>query len=463
MTIEGAISSGLNGFNAFANQINNISENLANTQTAGFKRVDSNFHDMINGEKVGLPSPNSVVGYYSPVSVRSLPSYRVDTGGSLTSSEIPTSFSVTGGEGLVPVAATSFSNNKESFSADVRYTRAADFAVDKNNYFVNSQGQALMAVPEDVPGSFKGTFDTRTPADIVPVNQDPAVYRTMKGSASGLININVNFPSIAQSDNPVDPPGTGTTDQTLSVPFFDEGGYQHTVDLIIRKIAYNNENNTTQNNKWSIISAKVPNDINPTGQVDVLPVPTSINFDGNGRYVPDVPPSPIKITIPNLNDNLPGGQVKSYGTGDISLDMSNSTEYAGQALEVRDIQDKAGLANGTFVSSRIDSSGNVLFKYSNGVEANTYRISLATFRNPNLLDRITGTTFGANPDFAGKAAYSWSGGDAGSITPLSVEASNVDLATELTKMIGAQQAYSSNSKVISVGMQMLQTAIELKT
>jgi flagellar hook protein FlgE len=56
----------------------------------------------------------------------------------------------------------------------------------------------------------------------------------------------------------------------------------------------------------------------------------------------------------------------------------------------------------------------------------------------------------------------WAGqGAAGTITPSSIEGSNVDIATELTQMIVAQRAYTSNSKVITAADQMIQDALAL--
>ena len=51
---------------------------------------------------------------------------------------------------------------------------------------------------------------------------------------------------------------------------------------------------------------------------------------------------------------------------------------------------------------------------------------------------------------------------AGSIRQYSLEDSNVDLATEMTKMIEAQRAFSSNSKVITTDQDIHDVAINMK-
>ena len=47
-------------------------------------------------------------------------------------------------------------------------------------------------------------------------------------------------------------------------------------------------------------------------------------------------------------------------------------------------------------------------------------------------------------------------GGTGTIAPSSLEQSNVDLSTQLTNLIVAQQAYGANSKLLTVADQLLQ-------
>ena len=50
----------------------------------------------------------------------------------------------------------------------------------------------------------------------------------------------------------------------------------------------------------------------------------------------------------------------------------------------------------------------------------------------------------------------------GSITPNSLEQSNVDIANEFVKMITTQRGFQANSKIITVTDQMLSELINLK-
>ena len=304
MTIEGAMGSALNGMTVFSNQVASVSENLANTSTVGFKRVDTGFHDLLMAPEVS---------YQAPISVRSHPIYRNDLTGSIAGSDNPTSFSVSGGEGMVPVTETSFSSGVETLGTDVRYTRAADFSVDANYYLVNSQGQALMAIKES--GKFTNTFPaTPSAADLVPVNRDPTVYGKLDGTPTTSLSLNANFPASAQTQllppwsmpDPANPmntmsggpgplPGAWSDDQVVSIPFFDSLGSAHSLSLTLRKlfvVGDGNPNNTANTNTWAVIGMSVPNDTSATGAVvDLMPQNLTatpppfpmVSFDENGR------------------------------------------------------------------------------------------------------------------------------------------------------------------------------------
>ena len=440
MTIEGAMSSALNGLNAFSLQVGNISDNLANISTTGFKRVDSRFKELLQGPETS---------YSDPVSVRQTPIYRNDLAGTVTQTGVGTNFAVSNGQGMVPVRSLSLESGAPVLGTDSHYTQAGDFSVDANTYLVNSAGECLMAVQENPP--FSGNFpDTPSASDLVPVRAVLDIYKTIPPVQSSTISVNANFPA---SIDPVADPASGgpaagasPNDQTASVKFYDDKGTAHSLDMNFRKTAADT---------WEVVGATV---------MDTPPVtiPTSapyqtVNFDQYGKLT-----APTQLTF--SASNLSGGGSLSNLTIDLGTPTSNSTQYAANALEIRDVNDPNGHSPGDFTSANVDQSGNITFKYSNGVQISPYRIPLATFTNPDLLDRVSGAVFGDNPLQAGTATYNWSGsGPAGDITPGSVEQSNVDIASELTKMLTAQRAYSSNAKIISTADSMTETAITLKT
>ncbi|MGH9107413.1 MAG: flagellar hook-basal body complex protein, partial [Acidimicrobiales bacterium] len=87
---------------------------------------------------------------------------------------------------------------------------------------------------------------------------------------------------------------------------------------------------------------------------------------------------------------------------------------------------------------------------------------LATFANPDGLLRSGDSNFvdTANSGLAQVGAAD--NGNFGSIQAGALEASNVDLATEMTELIAAQNGFQANGSVISTSNQILQALVNLK-
>jgi flagellar hook protein FlgE len=83
------------------------------------------------------------------------------------------------------------------------------------------------------------------------------------------------------------------------------------------------------------------------------------------------------------------------------------------------------------------------------------------FADPDALQRQSGQAFTATPQSGLSTPHPANTGAAGSLAVGSVEASNVDVATEFSKMIVAQQAYGASAKVITTASQMLTSALNM--
>jgi flagellar hook protein FlgE len=91
------------------------------------------------------------------------------------------------------------------------------------------------------------------------------------------------------------------------------------------------------------------------------------------------------------------------------------------------------------------------------------QVPVITFANPDALQRQNGQAFTATTESGNPIAQSQDTNGAGSLVTGSVESSNVDIATEFSKLIVAQEAYSANAKMITTGDTMLQVTINMKT
>ena len=84
-----------------------------------------------------------------------------------------------------------------------------------------------------------------------------------------------------------------------------------------------------------------------------------------------------------------------------------------------------------------------------------------TFNDPNGLQRQNGQSFTAT-GLSGNPVTNDAGmNGAGTLVTGSIESSNVDIATQFTKLIVAQQACSGNSKSVTTADQMLQDTINM--
>lgn len=92
------------------------------------------------------------------------------------------------------------------------------------------------------------------------------------------------------------------------------------------------------------------------------------------------------------------------------------------------------------------------------------QVAIATFQNPNGLAKIGGNYYQTTiNDNAGQVAAGKPGvGGTASLMTGYIEASNVDLAKEFSDMITTQRGFQANSKMITVGDEMLQELVNMK-
>jgi len=99
--------------------------------------------------------------------------------------------------------------------------------------------------------------------------------------------------------------------------------------------------------------------------------------------------------------------------------------------------------------------------YSNGQSQVIAQVPVVTFASPNSLQNQNGQSFTATTTSGNPLAQNAGTNGAGSLVTGSVEQSNVDIATQFTALIVAQQAYSANTKVVTSANQMLQETISM--
>ena len=140
MGIFGALTTSVAGLRAQSYALENISGNIANSQTTAFKRIDTSFLDLIPDTGVN----NQLAG---SVTTGSRETNTVQ--GDVQSASVSTYMAINGNGFFVVQKPGSFTDNQPVFSGVDNYTRRGDFALDKNGYLVNGAGYYVEGVGID--------------------------------------------------------------------------------------------------------------------------------------------------------------------------------------------------------------------------------------------------------------------------------------------------------------------------
>lgn len=140
MGIFGALTTAVSGMRAQSFALENVSGNIANSQTTAFKRVDTSFVDLI-------PDNTPTKQLSGNVTANSRSTNTVQ--GDIQTSSISTFMAINGDGFFVVQKPENFVDNNPVFAGIDNYTRRGDFQVDKNGYLVNGAGYYLQGIPID--------------------------------------------------------------------------------------------------------------------------------------------------------------------------------------------------------------------------------------------------------------------------------------------------------------------------
>jgi flagellar hook protein FlgE len=140
MGIFGALTTSVAGLRANSYALENISGNIANSQTTAFKRIDTSFLDLI---------PQAGNNQQLAGSVTSESRLTNTIQGSVQSASVSTYMAINGDGFFVVQKPSSFSDNNPIFPGVDNFTRRGDFSLDKNGYLVNGAGYYLEGVAID--------------------------------------------------------------------------------------------------------------------------------------------------------------------------------------------------------------------------------------------------------------------------------------------------------------------------
>ena len=241
---------------------------------------------------------------------------------------------------------------------------------------------------------------------------------------------------------------------TTTLTVYDTLGNAHNVIVYFTKT----KTDSTNGNQWTASlnldgSGKYEIKEND-GSTTVLTMPdTVLQFDTMGKYVEGTG---------NLQLTLSNGAKDSFGSQTVTVDLSQLTQFAG-GNTISGACD--GNAMGTLKSVAITASGVITGTYTNGKTQAEAQIAFAQFNNAAGLTKTGNSLYqvsqnsgenGENPEPMAADVLGIS------LTPSALEMSNVDIANEFSDMIITQRGFQSNSKIITVSDEMLETMINMK-
>ena len=141
MGIFDALTTAVSGLQAESFSLQNISGNIANSSTIGYKGIDTTFEDLI--PDATSPAEQVAGG------VTAYAQQTITTQGTNTATTVATNMAIVGNGFFDVQIPTGTVDNQPVFSGVTDYTQRGDFQVNSNGNLVNGAGYYLMGVPVD--------------------------------------------------------------------------------------------------------------------------------------------------------------------------------------------------------------------------------------------------------------------------------------------------------------------------
>ena len=403
----------LTGLNAAQNDLQVISNNIANSETTGFKRSRAEFADLYATSEFGTSS--NAIG--QGVQVAAITQQFTD--GDITFTDNSLDLAISGGGFFVLD-----DGGVQTFS------RAGAFQVDNLGNIVNTTGNGLVGFQADASGNLTGA---QGPLAISRANVAPNVTST--------INIDANIdaseeilPAFLVGATGPDP---ATYNHAASYTIFDSLGGEHVSTNYFRK-------NTATD--WEVF--QFVDNVQVSG-------PDTLTFDAFGGLT--AINGTVGASTATSAAFVPGG-VGAPTT--FTVDYGDITQFGG-GFGISAI-DQNGFSTGRLSSLDFDQSGTLFARYTNGESLALGQVALANFANTQGL-RPIGNSLWTESFASGQPLIGEPGSaDLGLVQSGSLEESNVDVTGELISLIQTQRNFQANAQVISTADTITQTIINIR-
>lgn len=387
----------LSGINAINAELDTISNNIANSGTAGFKAGRANFASMYAGTQATGAEVSSIT-------------QSIEEGGSVTS---------TGRSMDAAISGRGFFVSRDA-SGTMVYSRVGMFSVDKDGAVIDGSGRKVQGYAAVEGSTALGALGDLT----VPNGQIAAKASDTLKYVSNLSR-DWTVPTITPF-NPADPLTFNSSNVT---PVYDSLGTKHTVTQYFVKTGTN------------------AIDVHYTFDGAAVATTQSLTFDTNGVLTSPTAPVSLNLGTPTGANALT-----------VAIDYAGTTQYAGESVPT--VNSANGYASGTLISTAMEEDGSVMAQYSNGQKKRVGTVALAAFPSEGALTPVSDTSWVASTASGEALLFAAGTGMTGKLTTGSIEQSNVDMTGELVGLMSAQRNYQANTKVLSTENEMMQSLMQ---
>ncbi|UWR32818.1 flagellar hook protein FlgE [Sulfitobacter sp. W027] len=421
MSITSALQIGVSGLQANSSRVQNISSNIANANTVGYRRTFAEFVTQNTG--------STQAGVLTDVRAD------ISANGNIMGTGRSTDLAVQG-DGFFVVSR----NPNDPVESNYYMTRAGSFTPDQDGNLRNSAGYFLSGFPTDATGA-TGSVSSTSFTDLSTVNV--ASYQ-VQGTPSTRVGVSGNVP--AQETGP----GTTGTAFASTLRYVNQLGGSDALNLSWTPGATANE--------WTV-SITDEAGIN-YGDATVNFTDSGVNAGSPGSYTPGtlpIDPATGVVTLSIANGGTPQMLEIDFGAPGTFAGM---TQFSGDYTPPAFADD--GTETGSLERAEMSDSGILYGVFDNGQRRALFQVPLANVANPDQMRSIDGNAYIATRDSGAVSLGNPMLNGLGSINSGALEGSNVDIAQELTDLIQTQRAYSSSAKIITTSDEMLSETLSIK-
>ena len=450
---------GLSGLSVSSKALDIISNNVANTNTIGFKTGSAIFSDVFAASLTGSISGKQVGVGATLGAVR-----QTFTQGNLTTTNNPLDLAING-DGFFVVGRDN--------GPDV-YTRNGQFELDKEGFIRTPTGEKLKGFQSPVtPGALPTPIGGLKDIQIPIVGSQP--MPTSRVEIGGNLDANdlsaaERYPQLFGSTFTLPLPSgenwqdARTYNYSTSIKAYDSLGKSHELTFYFAKVTPTDtvppSNVKLNENTWKVytsVDGNYPLGLNNDGSPNPAQpnMVWTLTFNEKGTVNTPIagPTAADPLTIPA--NFTPGANPIRF-----HVDFTDMRQIGGSYLITELTQD--GYTGGELAGVSVGRDGVVTGRYTNGETRELAQLALQTFRNPNALLSI-GNNFWEATTESGLTAPSKAGeGVAGVVSAGMIEDANVELTNELVQMIVQQRNYQANAQSIKAQDQVLQTLVNLR-